>query len=100
MDIVFAFAKAWAKHTEQLQLVLDELLGLIRDLALYRSGCCQSDILNGDLSAKMIPIAGTRSLKAWMDRFTAVRTTQIALSGNANAQLFLENMLIEFCEAA
>ena len=100
MDIVFAFAKAWAKHTEQLQLVLDELLGLIRDLALYRSGCGQSDILNEDLSAKMIPIAGTRSLKAWMDRFTAVRTTQIALSGNANAQLFLENMLIEFCEAA
>ena len=35
-----------------------------------------------------------------MDRFTAVRNTQIALSGNANAQLFLENMLIEFCEAA
>ncbi len=99
MDIVFAFAKVWARHTEQLQSVLNELLGLIRDLALYRSGCAQSDIQNGDLSAKMIPIAQTRSLKAWLDRFTTVRNTQIALSGNANAQLFLENMLIEFCEA-
>ncbi|MZH03616.1 MAG: DNA polymerase III subunit delta', partial [Nitrospinae bacterium] len=100
MDIVFAFAKARARQTDQLQSVLDELLGLIRDLALYRSGCSQSDIQNGDLSVKMIPIAEKHSLKAWMDRFTAVRNTQIALSGNANAQLFLENMLIEFCEAA
>ena len=100
MDIVFAFAKAWARQTDQLQSVLNELLGLIRDLALYRSGCSQSDIQNGDLSVKMIPIAESHSLKAWMDRFTAVRNTQIALSGNANAQLFLENMLIEFCEAA
>ena len=100
MDIVFAFAKTWARQTEQLQPVLNELLGLIRDLALYRSGCGQSDIQNRNLSAKMILVAQTRSLKAWLDRFTAVRNTQIALSGNANAQLFLENMLIEFCEAA
>ena len=100
MDIVFAFAKTWARQTEQLQPVLNELLGLIRDLALYRSGCGQSDIQNRNLSAKMILVAQTRSLKAWLDRFTAVRNTQVALSGNANAQLFLENMLIEFCEAA
>ena len=100
MDIVFAFAKTWARQTEQLQPVLNELLGLIRDLALYRSGCGQSGIQNRNLSAKMILVAQTRSLRAWLDRFTAVRNTQIALSGNANAQLFLENMLIEFCEAA
>jgi len=100
MDIVFSFAKTWARQTEQLQSVLNELLGLLRDLALYRSGCGQSDIQNQHLSARMIPIAQTRSLKSWLDRFTAVRNTQIALSGNANAQLFLENMLIEFCEAA
>ena len=100
MDIVFAFAKTWARQKEQLQPVLNEFLGLIRDLALYRSGCGQSDIQNRNLSATMILVAQTRSLKAWLDRFTAVRNTQIALSGNANAQLFLENMLIEFCEAA
>ena len=99
MDIVFGFAKAWARQTEQLQLVLNELLGLIRDLALYRSGCGQSDIQNANISATMIPVAQSHSLKTWLDRFTAVRNTQIALSGNANAQLFLENMLIEFCEA-
>ena len=99
MDIVFGFAKAWARQTEQLQIVLNELLGLIRDLALYRSGCGQSDIQNANLSATMIPVAQSHSLKTWLDRFTAVRNTQIALSGNANAQLFLENMLIEFCEA-
>ena len=100
MDIVFGFAKAWARQTEQLQIVLNELLGLIRDLALYRSGCSQSDIQNANLSATMIPVAQSHSLKTWLDRFNAVRNTQIALSGNANAQLFLENMLIEFCEAA
>ena len=100
IDIVFTFAKAWAKHTEEIQSVLNEFLGLIRDLALYRSGCSQSDIQNRDLSSKMIPIAETHSLKTWMDRFTTVRNTQIALAGNANVQLFLENMLIEFCEVA
>jgi DNA polymerase III subunit delta' len=100
MDIVFGFAKAWARQTGQLQVVLNELLSLIRDLALYRSGCDQSDIQNRNLSATMIPVAKMHSLKTWLDRFTAVRNTQIALSGNANAQLFLENMLIEFCEAA
>ena len=100
MDIVFSFAKTWARQTEQLQSMLNEFLVLIRDLALYRSGCGQSDIQNRNLSAKMILVAQTRSLKTWLDRFTAVRNTQIALSGNANAQLFLENMLIEFCEVA
>ncbi len=100
MDIVFGFAKAWARQTEQLQSVLNEFSGLIRDLALYRSGCGQTDIQNKSLSDRMKVIAQTRSLKAWLDQFTAVRNTQIALSGNANAQLFLENMLIEFCEAA
>jgi hypothetical protein len=52
------------------------------------------------LSAIMIPVAETQNLKTWLDRFTAVRNTQIALSGNANAQLFLENMLIECCEVS
>ena len=99
MDIIFNFAKVWAKHTEEIQTVLNEFLGLIRDLALYRSGCSQSDIQNRDLSVRMIPIAETQSLKTWIDRFTTVRNTQLALSGNANTQLFLENMLIEFCEA-
>jgi DNA polymerase-3 subunit delta' len=100
MDIVFGFAKAWARQTDLLQSVLNELLGLIRDLALYRSGCGQSDIQNRSLSAIMIPVAETQSLKTWLDRFTTVRNTQIALSGNANAQLFLENMLIECCEVS
>jgi DNA polymerase III subunit delta' len=100
MDIVFGFARAWARQTDQLQSVLNEFSSLIRDLALYRSGCGKTDIQNKSLSAKMIPIAQTRSLKAWIAQFTAVRNTQVALSGNANAQLFLENMLIEFCEAA
>jgi DNA polymerase-3 subunit delta' len=100
MDIVFGFAKAWARQTDLLQSVLNELLGLIRDLALYRSGCGQSDIQNRSLSAIMIPVAETQSLKTWLDRFTTVRNTQIALSSNANAQLFLENMLIECCEVS
>ena len=100
MDIVFAFAKTWARQTEQLQSMLNEFLVLIRDLALYRSGCGQSDIQNRNLSTNLMQVAQTRSIKTWLDRFTAVRNTQIALSGNANAQLFLENMLIEFCEVA
>ena len=100
MDIIFAFAKAWAKQTDLIQPVLNELLGLIRDLALHCSGCGQTDIQNKDLSARIVQVAKKRSLKGWLNRFTAVRNTQIALTGNANTQLFLENMLIEFCEVA
>ncbi len=100
MDIVFAFAKTWAKQTEQLQSVLNELSGLIRDLAFHRAGCVPSNIQSDDLSVRMMEVAQTRSLQAWLGRFIAVRNTHAALSGNANAQLFLENMLIEFCEAA
>ena len=41
-----------------------------------------------------------RNLNSWIEMFNSVHNTQKALAGNANAQLFFENMLIDFCEAA
>ena len=100
MDIVFSHAKSWARQTDQWETIFNELMELLRDLAFFRSGCSESDIFNGDIAKTLKPLALKRSLKSWLEMFNSVHTTQKALSGNANAQLFFENMLIDFCEAA
>jgi DNA polymerase-3 subunit delta' len=100
MDIVFSHAKSWAQQSDQWGIILNELMELVRDLALFRSGCSESDIHNRDIANRLKPLALKRSLKSWLEIFKTVHTTQLALSGNANPQLFFENMLIDFCEAA
>ena len=100
MDIVFSHAKSWARQTDQWETIFNELMELLRDLAFFRSGCSESDIFNQDIARTLKSLALKRSLKSWLEMFNSVHTTQKALSGNANAQLFFENMLIDFCEAA
>ena len=100
MDIVFSHAKSWARQTDQWETIFNELMELLRDLAFFRSGCTESDIFNQDIASTLKPLSLKRSLKSWLEMFSSVHTTQKALSGNANAQLFFENMLIDFCEAA
>ncbi|MBC8283260.1 MAG: DNA polymerase III subunit delta' [Nitrospinae bacterium] len=100
MDVVFSHAKSWARQTDQWETIFNELMELIRDLAFFRSGCSESDIFNRDIARILKPLASKRSLKSWLEIFNSVHTTKIALSGNANAQLFFKNMLIDFCEAA
>lgn len=100
MDVVFSHAKSWASQSDQWEVILNELMELVRDLAFFRSGCSDSEIYNRDISARLKPLAARKSVKSWIEMFNSIHTTKTALSGNANAQLFFENMLIDFCEAA
>jgi DNA polymerase III subunit delta' len=99
MDIVFSHAKSWARQSDQWEIIFNEMMELVRDLAFFRSGCSKSEIRNRDIAYRLIPLASKKSLKSWIEIFNTIHTTQLALSGNANAQLFFENMLIDFCEA-
>ena len=100
MDIVFSHAKSWARQSDQWETILNELMELVRDLAFFRSGCSDSKVFNRDIAAKLKPLAARKSVRSWLEIFNAIHTTKAALSKNANAQLFFENMLIDFCKVA
>ena len=100
MDVVFSHAKSWAGQSDQWELILNELMELVRDLAFFQSGCSESEICNRDIAKRLKLLARRRTVNSWLKIFSTIHTTKIALSGNANAQLFFENMLIDFCEAA
>ena len=75
----------------------DELLGLLRDLAVLKVRG-PSHLHNPDLLRQMRPVAQIKSLPALLDMFDAVRETKRLLAGNANAQLALETLLIKFSD--
>ena len=41
MDVVFSHAKSWASQSDQWELILNELMELVRDLAFFQSGCSE-----------------------------------------------------------
>ena len=100
MDVVFSHAKSWAKQVDQWEIIFNELMELLRDLAFFCSGCSDSHIFNRDIATELKPLATKRNLNSWIEMFNSAHNTQKALAGNANAQLFFENMLIDFCEAS
>lgn len=100
MDLLFQWSKAMAKGGEPLPQVLEEMLGLLRDLTFIKSGGSPNQLFNRDLTAELEPVAREKSLSHLLKMTEAVNQTQHALSGNANAQLALETMLLDFCEAA
>ena len=100
MDLLFQWSKALAKGEEPLSSILEEMLGLIRDLAFIRSGGSPGQLFNRDLLAELEPVARNKPLSMLLKMADAVYRTQNALSGNANAQLALETLLLDFCEAA
>lgn len=100
MDLLFQWSKAIAKSKEPLAPILDEMTGLLRDMMFIRSGGPGDLLFNRDLLAELEPVARKKSLSALLQMADAVFHTQNALSGNANAQLALETMLLDFCEAA
>ena len=100
MDLLFQWSKAMAKGSEPLSQILEELLGLLRDLTFIKSGGSPDQLLNRDLITQLEPVARKKSLSHLLKMTEAVNQTQYALSGNANAQLALETMLLDFCEAA
>ncbi len=100
MDMIFKWAKAQARGSDNLQGVLDELLNLLRDLAILKNQPGSEGIINRDLLQKMKSLVEKKSLPGLLKMFDSVHRTKLALSANANVQLSLENMLIQFCEAA
>ena len=100
MDRVFLWTKTWAKQPDSIQLILDELMNLLRDVAVIKTDCASSSIFNKDLDRQLESLAQQKSLSALLAMFEAVQSTKVALKLNANAQLSLENMLLNFCEAA
>lgn len=100
MDRAFRWTKTWAKQTDRIQLVLDELTNLLRDVAVIKTSSGTGTIFNKDLARQLETLAQQKSLSALLAMFEAVLNTKAALKSNANAQLSLENMLIHFCEAA
>lgn len=100
MDLLFQWSKSRARGSEPLSRILEEMMGLIRDLTFIKSGGPPEQLFNRDLLAELTPVAGHKPLHALLKMADAVYRTQNALSGNANAQLALETMLLDFCEAA
>ena len=100
MDQVFLWTKAKAKQTERILLILDELTRILRDLVLIKVAPETSVVTNKDLIKQLRTLALQKSTPALLTMFETVQNTKAAIKLNANSQLALENMLINFCEAA
>ena len=100
MDQVFLWTKAKAKQTERIQLILDELTRVLRDAALIKIDPEARGVINKDLTEQLKILALQKSTPALLTMFETVQNTKVAIKSNANSQLALENMLIDFCEAA
>ncbi|HIA32575.1 MAG TPA: hypothetical protein EYN83_04960, partial [Nitrospinaceae bacterium] len=100
MDQVFLWTKTKAKQTERIQLILDELTRILRDAALIKIDPEARGVINKDLTEQLKILALQKSTPALLTMFETVQNTKVAIKSNANTQLALENMLIDFCEAA
>ena len=99
VDLLFAFSRQWAKvETEKLTGMLKEMSALIRDVALLNIQCPPALLFNQDLATDLKPLAGRHSRRALAAMQDTVQNTRLALMGNANVQLALESMLLDFCE--
>jgi len=100
MDQVFLWTKTKAKQTERILLILDELTRILRDAVLIKVAPETSVVTNKDLIKQLKTLALQKSTPALLTMFETVQNTKAAIKLNANSQLALENMLINFCEAA
>ena len=100
MDVVFKWTKQWARRSDKIQPVLDEMLNLLRDLAVIKSQGKNTEILNRDILHRLKPLAEQKSAGTLIAMFDSALQTKSALMANANLQLSLDHMLIQFCEAA
>lgn len=102
MDLLFQWCRETGKGKDlvQIQKILEELLGLLRDIALLQAGCGAETLRNGDIAGRIAPIAQNKTRSAVLSMMEAVFRTRNILNQNANVQLSLENMLMRFCEAA
>jgi len=99
MDVVFKWTRLWAKQPARIQSLLDEMLNLVRDLAVIKAKGPGAGVLNRDIMDRLQPLAAQKTVGALDAMFDSILQTKIALTGNANLQLSLDHMLIQFCEA-
>jgi len=99
VDVVFQWARRWAKNSDRLPEQLNELMNLLRDLALLKFRCRAEHILNNDLMDRLKPLAVKTNRSSLLKMFESVLETQYGLQGNLNVQLSLETMLLKFCDA-
>jgi DNA polymerase III subunit delta' len=100
MDQVFLWTKTKSKQTEHIQLILDELTRILRDTVLIKVDPETSAVINTDLIKQLRTLSLQKSTQALLKMFETVQSTKVAIKSNANSQLALENMLINFCETA
>jgi len=98
IDLLFQWSKALARDRDRVADVLEELMGLLRDLAYLKTQNNEDLLLNKDLAQSLRPLATKKSLAGLLKFMDNVQQTLHALSGNANTQLSLENMLLQYCE--
>ncbi len=100
VDLLFSFTRTWAKtESTQLTRMLKEMGALLRDVALLQIHCSPDLLFNRDLANDIAPIVGRRSQQTLVNMQETLHNTRLALKGNANVQLTLEAMLLDFCEA-
>lgn len=99
MDAVFHWSKTWSRKPELLQAILDEMLNLLRDLTLIKTGNQVAFLQNKDLGAPLREIAAKKNMAGLVKMFESVQETKQALQANMNSQLALDTMLLNFCEA-
>jgi DNA polymerase-3 subunit delta' len=100
MDLLFQWAREAARGGGDIQKILEELLGLLRDTALLQAGCGPETLRNGDIADRIASLAANKTQSAVLNMMDAVFRTRNILNHNANVQLSLETMLMQFCEAA
>ncbi|CCQ91848.1 putative DNA polymerase III, delta prime subunit [Nitrospina gracilis 3/211] len=102
MDLLFAWCRETGRGHDlpQIKKILEELLGLLRDVALLQAGCGTESLNNRDLAGRLGPLAQAKPRSAVLHMMESVFRTRNLLERNANVQLTLENMLMQFCEAA
>ncbi|MGP0565090.1 MULTISPECIES: DNA polymerase III subunit delta' [unclassified Nitrospina] len=102
MDLLFAWCRETGRGQDlsQIKKILEELLGLLRDVALLQVGCGAEILNNRDLAGRLAPLAQAKPRSAVLSMMESVFRTRNLLDRNANVQLTLENMLMQFCEAA
>lgn len=100
MDLIFNWSKSCAGDADKIFGILDELAGLLRDIAFIKTGGSASEMLNPDMVKPLTALARRKTLTSLLTMHDTVHETKYALQGNANKQLSLENMLLSFCDAA
>ncbi len=100
VDILFKWTKKMGREHQIIMEVLEELLGLIRDLAFLRNSVSKKQLINKDLEPQMASICKRKTSSQWLKLASTIHDTQQSILANANLQLSLENMLLNFCEAA